>query len=95
MSIINDLGNKNLKEQTRVYNLEINLPHNGKSSLLFRKEKLLLVDTKIISQTQIDPIIKNYYDESKTILTVFDPITRREISISVVALINAIQKLGQ
>lgn len=95
MSTINDLGNKNLKEQTRVYNLEINLPHIGKSSLLFRKEKLLIVDNNIISQTQIDPIIKNYSDEAKTIITVFDPITRRETSISVIALIGAIQKLGQ
>ena len=95
MSTITDLGNKNLKEQTRVYNLEVNMPYNGNSGLLFRKEKLLIVDNSIISQTQIEPIIENYSSIAKNIVVVFDPITRKEVSISVIALIEAIQKLGQ
>jgi len=94
MSTINDLGNQNLKEQTRVYNLEINTPYSGNSSLLFRREKLLLVNNSVVSQSQIDPIIKNFSKSAKDLVTVFDPITRTEIRISILALVDAIQKLG-
>ena len=95
MTTINDLGNINLKEQTRVYNLEVNMPYIGNSSLLFRKEKLLLNENKVISQAQVEPIIKQYSKIGGKIITIFDPMTRKEVSISVVALIEAIQKLGE
>jgi hypothetical protein len=95
MSTINDLGNQNLKEQSRVYNLEINTPYNGRSSLIFRREKLLLVNNSVISQSQIEPIIKNFSESARDTITVFDPITRTETTISILALVEAIQKIGQ
>ena len=95
MPTINDLGNQNLKELSRVYNSEINTPYNGKSSLIFRREKLVLANNSVISQSQIEPILKSFSNSARDTITVFDPITRKEITISILALVEAIQKIGQ
>jgi hypothetical protein len=93
MAEITDLGTKNIKEQIRVYNLELNSPINGKKSIILRKEKLVLMDNAILSQTQVAPVIKNYSSLSNETMVVFDPILGHNVTISKIAIIEAIQKM--
>jgi hypothetical protein len=86
---------KDIKEQIRVYSFEVNLPYSGKKNMVFRKEKLYLLDNNILTQTQMEPLIKNYGEIATNLVTVFDPITNQNVTISAVALIEAIQRIGQ
>lgn len=95
MSIINDLGTKNIKEQIRIYNLEVNCPFNGKKSIILRKEKLFIVDNSIISQTQVAPVVKNYSNLNTETIVVFDPVLGANVTISKMALLDAIQKMEE
>lgn len=94
MTTINDLGAQNLKELSRTYNLEVNTPFSGSSSILLRREKLLLINNSIAAQTQLEPIIKNFNSSVKDTITVFDPITGKNVTISIKALVEAIQQIG-
>jgi hypothetical protein len=85
----------NVSELSRTYNLEINMPYSGGSSLLFRKEKLTILNNNVISKTQIDPIVKNYSNCARNVVTIFDPITGKNTTISMLALVAAIQRFGQ
>jgi hypothetical protein len=95
MAQLNDLGNRNLKELSRVYNIEINTPYIGGSNIILKREKLFLVDNSVVTQTQLSPIVKNSNECAKSIIKVFDPVTGKTIDISVLALISAIQQAGQ
>jgi hypothetical protein len=95
MSTLNDLGNQNLKELSRVFSLEVNSPYIGSTSVVLKREKILLLNNTIISKSQIEPLICNYNSCAKNVITVFDPITNQNTSISIVALISALQQIGQ
>lgn len=85
---------KEIQEQTRIYNFEINFPSKGKKSMIFRREKLYISNNEIVHQTQIEPLIKDYGTIARDIITVFDPITNQNVTLSVVSLVNAIQMVG-
>jgi hypothetical protein len=94
MTTLIDKGN-NLKELTRVFGLEVNSPYVGSTSVVLKREKLLLLDGKVISQSQLEPIIKNYSESAKTLITVFDPITGKSMDISLLALVSALQSVDK
>lgn len=92
---INDLGNGNIKELNRVFNVEISIPYDGKRNVILKKEKVLLVNNVAISRTQTEPVLKNYSDNANSTVTIYDPILRREVQVSLVGLVAAIQKFGE
>ena len=92
---INDLGNGNIKELNRVFNVEITIPYAGKRNVILKKEKVLLVNNSAISRTQVEPIMKNYSDNSNSTVKIYDPVLRREVEISLIGLVDAIQKFGE
>ena len=92
---INDLGNQDVSQLNRVFDIEISIPYANKITLLFKKEQLLMINNNVISRNQVTPTILNYSDIASNTIMIYDPITGTNTTISIVALLSALQQLGQ
>lgn len=81
-----------VKQKVRTNKITISNPFNGSKSMSFRNEKITLVDNVETGRDRAPNTTRSFDDVAAEMITITDPVTSQEITISVAGVATAIEE---
>lgn len=85
-------SNAEVKQKVRTNKITISTPYNGSKVMSFRNEKITLVDGNETGRDRAPNTTRNFDEVVAETITITDPVTNEEITISVAGVATAIEE---